>query len=105
MQQLKMSSNRSLEIKSGLRKVTFRLGARNISLGKLNILDAENESDSIVVEVSSVSVKKFDEIDTDDVKGISVPGFRLSELIKTMHQIYPQIKPDSEVTIVEFSIP
>lgn len=83
----------------GQKHSTIRLGRRPFSPGdRLYLVDEANQV--ITTTITSVSYKRL--IDLTDQQA-ERDGFQsLRELIEALYKIYPDISPDSDLTIIEF---
>jgi cytidine deaminase len=84
-------------IREGRKTTTIRIGKRGVATSELTF---ESNADSINVQVLSVYYRKFSELTEMDAQK---DGFNtLHELETALNAFYPNIKPNTTFTVVEF---
>lgn len=89
-------------VRTGRKRSTVRIGKRNFDLGPLGL---QSQDEKIEVTVTDVSHKKFKDLSVGDAME---DGFDdLDGFKKILKQIYPELKEDSELTVIkfEYSVP
>ena len=87
------------DIREGRKTTTIRMGKRKITTPELIF---ESFTGSIQVQVLSVRHQKFSELTKVDAQK---DGFATLEELKTaLYAFYPNIKPHTMVTIIEFKV-
>lgn len=90
-------------VRKGKKHNTIRLGKRDIEPGLLTFINASDGNDQTKVMVTRVSYCLACQITYADAKdeGLTTPG----EVVAVLTKFYPNIKPDSIVTIIRFDQP
>ena len=97
MQTLKLEDSRMLKVLEGKKQQTVRLGKREIELGPL-LLEATNKTtDNVVCDVYQVTYTRLKHVDLPEDYDT------LDNFYNTMKSIYPEITPESLVTVIKFT--
>ena len=81
------------------KNTTIRNGRRDIALGPL-MFESLHEKRNMIVTVHSVEYCRVIDVRTDDIVN---DGFKNHlDMIKGLQRFYPDIKADSEVTVIKF---
>ena len=100
MQTLKLADNLFPAIREGYKRNTIRKGRRDIGLGLLRLEGAEDESLTIVVEVTSVTFIRLCNVSQEDMES---DGFLdHADMLVQMRRFYPDITLATEVTVINF---
>jgi hypothetical protein len=96
---LRIATQFAEKVKMGQKHSTIRLGRRPFSPGdRLYLVDEAKQV--ITTTITGVSYKRL--IDLTDQQA-ERDGFQsLRELIEALYKIYPNITPESDLTIIEF---
>lgn len=88
-------------VKQGIKTSTCRNGIRTYPLGK-TILKSNVSEDFVYIEITELKYYKFKDI-TDEIA--KTDGFKNKEnLIEVMKEIYGDITPESDISIVFFKL-
>lgn len=86
-------------IREGRKTTTIRIGKRGVATSELIF---ESVADSIKVQVLSIYYRKFSELTEADAQK---DGFNtLQELETALNAFYPNIKPHTWFTVIEFRV-
>lgn len=86
-------------IRKGRKTTTIRIGKRGVPNSELIF---ESNTNSIKVQVLSVQYKKFSELTEADAQK---DGFNTFEELETaLNAFYPNIKPHTWFTVIEFKV-
>lgn len=86
-------------IREGRKTTTIRIGKRGIANPELIF---ESDTNSIKVQVLSVQYRKFSELTEADAQKDGFNTFQ--ELEITLNAFYPNIKPHTWFTVIEFKV-
>jgi hypothetical protein len=84
-------------VRTGRKRSTVRIGKRQIERGPLEF---KSRDQSLVVTVTEVSHKRFQDLSLGDAMDDGFDDFEGFKAI--LKRIYPELKEDSELTVIRF---
>lgn len=100
MQELKLADHLMPLVRDGQKRLTIRLGVREITLGVLRLSSVSDESDFVEVDVSGVFKMSFGDIPTDIIYGDGASNH--VEMLRSMQDFYPEMEMTSVCTVVQW---
>ncbi len=97
-----ISDTRMKQIKGGVKTATLREGIRNYSLGPAIIINDSDEKDNLSVVIWKIECLPFGKMTEQLCKEQGYSS--LDEMKKTLLEIYPNLREDSFVTNIVFSV-
>jgi len=98
MQTLKLAPELFLALERGIKKVTIRLGQRDVTLGRLLFESTTNVDVKKSVFVRSVTLTRFIDLSPDVVQAEGAKD--LDELYEAMRKFYPNLMWHDVVTVI-----
>lgn len=86
-------------VRCGQKRSTIRTGRRHIELG---LLVLESAGESVLVNVSKVTYKRFGELSDEDARSDGYAN--LTQLEAELRSVYPRLRKSSPLTVVEFQL-
>ena len=103
-QQIKLKLDLFEKVQSGSKTATMRKGIRNITLGRAEFVDPNDSDKRISIIVSQLELWTWDQIingsSIHTLEGYGSP----SELEKALTDIYGEISPEQEMTVIRFRL-
>ncbi len=100
MQVLKLADDLFVKLRSGDKVCTIRKGRRDVGLGGLQFEGAQDGSLKERVFITSVTFTTLGSVPTETLES---DGFRdHADALEQMKRFYPDIRFDTEVTVVNF---
>ncbi len=100
MQSIKFAPDLFEKVLKGEKLSTVRLGLRDYTLGEV-LLETPDSKYTIHGEITGLVKTQLSFLTEEDAKR---EGYKtLDDLLSRLKQIYPDITPDSVITVVEFS--
>lgn len=101
MQDLKLANDLFIHLFDGTKRSTVRKGRRGIVPGSLALEAADGGGWGVVVNVTEVRHKKLSELTDEEAQSDNAASAK--ELAEAMKRFYPDITPDSDITIILFN--
>lgn len=102
VQELKLADELFVDLIAGYKQVTIRNGKRDIKPGPLVFTGVNDLSLSAEVNVTEVVVKQLSEL--TDREAQADGALNAEEMAEALKRFYPDIKPESTITIVKFKV-
>ena len=87
-------------VRCGQKRTTIRIGQRHIEPGPLVL---ESQGESLLVNVTKVTYKRFGDLNDDDAKSEGYTD--LTQLQEELRSVYPRLRKNSPLTVIEFGPP